>query len=277
MIPAGRAPDGRAPHLSRYLTRVPDPGATLRLFCLHHAGGAASSFRGFQSQLGSQTQVVPVQLPGRETRAGEPRVLDMDALVNDLDHALDPYLSDGASQPYALYGHSMGALIAYRLVRHRASTGAALPSMLLVGAHPAPHRPHRLRHVPDVPQNELVQWLSSIGGLSHQMLRHPEWLRWAVDLVRDDLTLTASHQPQVAGPVPCPIQVFTGSDDPLVSPADASAWADQTLSSCEVHTINGGHFFTRDHGMTDFFDCLAGVLHNGALLPNRSLLGRTLL
>ncbi|WP_157877809.1 thioesterase II family protein [Streptomyces kanamyceticus] len=257
------------------MTQRPAPEAALRLFCLHHAGGAASSFRGWQAQLGPRVQVVPVQLPGRETRVREPRPRTMDALVHELDQALDPFLSDSALQPYAFYGHSMGALIGYRLVRHRAAMGASLPSMLLVGAHPAPHRPHPLRGVPDVPQKELARWLSDIGGLSPQLLRHPEWLRWAVDLVRDDLTLTASHRVHAVGPVPCPIHVFAGSDDPLVPPAEASAWAEHSLSSCEVHTIRGGHFFTRDHGMTDFFDRLAGVLHKGAYLHNRSLLGRT--
>ncbi|MGO4755626.1 thioesterase II family protein, partial [Streptomyces sp. 2MCAF27] len=273
MAPAGldTASDTAAAPLSPYLIRQPDPEAGLLLFCLHHAGGAASWFRGWQAQLGPVADVVPVQLPGRERRVHEPRMRELDLLVPELDRVLDPYLSAAGSQPYALYGHSMGALIAYRLIRHRAEAGRSLPVMLLAGAHPAPQQPQGLRDVPDLSEGELVEWLVRIGGLSRQLLCHPEWLQWAVSLVRDDLALCASHRPEDADPLPCPVHVFTGSDDPLVSAAEASAWAEQSLVSCDVHVFPGGHFFPRDAGMEEFFDRLSGVLSHGALLHHRSL------
>ncbi len=261
--------------LSPYLTVRPEEGARLRLFCLHHAGGAASWFRGWQAQLGSDVEVLPVQLPGRERRVHEPRFREMDLLVRELDRALDPYLSQAGTQPYALYGHSMGALIAYRLARHRAAEGRSTPVTLLAGAHPAPHRPQRLREVPDVSEGELVEWLVGIGGLSRQLLCHPEWLRWALSLIRDDLALCVSHRPEDVDPLPCPLHVFTGRDDPLVTPEDAGAWAELTSASCDVHQIPGGHFFPRDAGMDEFFDRLSGVLNLWAPLHHRSLSGRT--
>jgi surfactin synthase thioesterase subunit len=260
--------------LSPYLTVRPGADARLRLFCLHHAGGAASWFRGWQARLGPEVEVLPVQLPGRERRVNEPRVRDMDVLVRELDRALDPYLSQ-ADTPYALYGHSMGALVAYRLARHRAAGGRPTPVTLLAGAHPAPQRPQRLRGVPDVPEGELVEWLVGIGGLSRQLLCHSEWLRWALSLVRDDLALCASHRPGDVDRLPFPLHVYTGRDDPLVTPEDAAAWAELTSVSCDVHQIPGGHFFPRDAGMDDFFDRLSGVLSLRTLLHHRSLPGRT--
>ncbi|MFD8203432.1 thioesterase II family protein [Streptomyces sp. NPDC059701] len=271
---APSAGDTAVVELSPYLTVRPGARARLRLFCLHHAGGAASWFRGWQAQLGPDVEVLPVQLPGRERRVQEPRVRDMDVLVRELDRALDPYLS-GSDAPYALYGHSMGALVAYRLARHRAAEGRSTPVTLLAGAHPAPQRPQRLREVPDVSEGELVEWLVGIGGLSRQMLCHSEWLRWALSLVRDDLALCASHDPGDVDRLALPLHVFAGHDDPLVTPEDAGAWAELTSVSCDVHPIPGGHFFPRDAGMDDFFDRLSGVLSLWAPVHPCSLSGRT--
>ncbi|MBQ0891361.1 thioesterase [Streptomyces sp. RM72] len=259
---------------SPWLTVRPGAEVGLRLFCLHHAGGAASWFRDWQARLGPEVQVLPVQLPGRERRVQEPRVRDMDVLVRELDRELDPYLSQ-PEVPYALYGHSMGALVAYRLARHRAAEGRSMPVVLLAGAHPAPQRPQRLREVPEVSEGELVEWLVGIGGLSRQLLHHSEWLRWALSLVRDDLALCASHDPGDVDRLPLPLHVFTGHDDPLVTAGDAEAWAELTSVSCDVHRLPGGHFFPRDAGVDDFFDRLSGVLSHGTPFDHRSLSGRT--
>jgi surfactin synthase thioesterase subunit len=250
-----RAADG-------YLTREPDPNARMWLLCLHHAGGAASAFHDWQARLGPDVCVLPVQLPGREARVRESRVRSMRVLVERLDDALDPYLSDRAAPPFALYGHSMGALVGFRLAQRRAARGARLPTRLAVGAHPAPHRAHRLHGVPELPQRQLVDLLREIGGLPPELLRHPEWLDHALALIRDDLRVCAAdardERPQQ--PLPCPIDVFAGRDDPLLPVAEAAAWARHTSAACVVHAVRGGHFFTRDQGAPEFFLQLAGVL-----------------
>ena len=91
------------------------PAARLRLFCFHHAGGSAALYRELREELAPDIDVLPVQLPGREGRVDDVLPNRMDALVAELDEQLDTVLA----APYALYGHSMGALIAYELTRHR--------------------------------------------------------------------------------------------------------------------------------------------------------------
>jgi surfactin synthase thioesterase subunit len=245
-----------------YLTREPDPRARMWLLCLHHAGGAASAFHDWQARLGPDVCVLPVQLPGREARVRETRVRRMRVLVERLDDALEPYLSEDSAPPFAVYGHSMGGLVGFRLAQRRAARGARLPVRLMVGAHPAPHRPHRLHRVPDLPRQQLVDLLTDIGGLPPELLRHPEWLDHALALIRDDLRVCAddAHDQRAQEPLPCPIDVFAGRDDPLLPVAEAAAWAQHTSAACVVHAVRGGHFFTHDPSGSEFFRQLAGVL-----------------
>lgn len=267
------------------LPRQPDPtAAPLRLFCFHHAGGAASSFSGWQERLGREVAVVPVQLPGREHRVREPRLRDFARLVDELDEALDPLLD----APYVLYGHSMGGIVAHELTRRRVERGLTPPRQLLVGACPPPHRPPADDGVPPERRTdeELTAWMSGLGGLPELVRRYPEWLKLAVDVLRDDLSLVHSRTagqtagqnsgqtsgrtsgrtpPQTWGqtsgrsadrstgpgaghahePLPVPIRALAGSSDPLVPPGLAAEWARHTTADFRVFTLAGGHFFHR--------------------------------
>ncbi|MEU4173853.1 alpha/beta fold hydrolase [Streptomyces sp. NPDC026589] len=225
-----------------YLVRPPDPEAPLRLFCFHHAGGTASIYNGWDRALAPGISVVPVQLPGRERRVREPRVVDLGTLVTQLQHHLGPHLD----APYALYGHSMGALVAYALTRARHAAGQRLPDRLLVGAYPAPHRQPVLTGTRDMTEEQLSELLVDIGGMSPLLLQYPEWRTAALELIRDDLQICHRHRHTTAPPLPCPVDALTGTEDPLLTRAQAAEWADHAGGEFAVHGIPGGHLFLRD-------------------------------
>jgi surfactin synthase thioesterase subunit len=217
-------------------------GADIRLFCFHHAGGAASAYNAWQEELGPRVSVLPVQLPGRERRAAEPRFTDIDALVADLDRGLDPLLD----APYAFYGHSMGAIVAYNLALLRAARGRSLPVRLMVGAYPPPHLLAPITDALNLSDEQLTRWLLDIGGMSELMLGYPDWVRSALALLRDDLRVCQSHQPPGDRPLPCPIDVFAGDRDPLLALDTVAGWSPHTTAECQVHVIPGGHFFLHE-------------------------------
>jgi surfactin synthase thioesterase subunit len=231
-----------SPERTPYLPQAPDAAAPLRLFCFHHAGGSASVFNGWRQALGPAVSVVPVQLPGREKRFGEPRVRHLPTLVRELDTHLDPYLR----QPYAFYGHSMGALLAYTLTSRRAAAGRSLPERLVVGALPAPHRPHVLADTDGLDDEEFTRRLVDLGGISPTLLDYPRWLAAAARLARDDLRLVQGPPLTAWEPLPCPIEVFTGEDDPLMREGDADEWFHYTRATFRVTRLPGGHFFPWD-------------------------------
>ncbi|MFC5663844.1 thioesterase II family protein [Kitasatospora misakiensis] len=230
------------PTATPYLAPAAGTDAELRLFCFHHAGGAASAYTGWQERLGPRISVLPVQLPGRERRAAEPRFTRIDALVADLDRQLDPLLD----APYAFYGHSMGALVAYRLTLLRAARGRSLPERLMVGAYPPPHLLAPIADALNLDDRDLARWLVDTGGMSELVLRYPDWVRSALELLRDDLRVCQSHRPAGEPPLPCPIDVFAGEQDPLLPIDRVDGWARHTTAGCEVHALPGGHFFLHE-------------------------------
>lgn len=219
--------------MTPYLDRLPRSSHAPRLFCFHHAGGGASAYAGWRAALAPHLDVFPVQLPGREGRASEPPFRDLDALVADLDVHLGPFLRE----PFLFYGHSMGALVAYRLTQHRVETGQSGPGALVVGGYPPPDQE------PPLGDAEMAAVRGEVTGF---LGRFPRWARAASALLEHDIALVDSHYPELRTPLPIPIHVLTGSADPLMSPTEARGWARHTDAGCAVHIVPGGHLFTRD-------------------------------
>ncbi|TDV54827.1 thioesterase II family protein [Actinophytocola oryzae] len=223
------------PTTTPYLDRPPFDDDRPRLFCFHHAGGGASAFAGWRNALAKHLDVFPVQLPGREGRVAEPAVRDIDALVADLDEHLGPFLR----QPFLFYGHSMGALVAYRLTHYRVRTGQSTPDALVVGGYPPPDQDPPMR-------DDSAELNAVLGELTGRLGRFPRWVDAAKALLSDDIALVESHEPVKRPPLPVPIHMLTGTHDPLMTPTDALGWARHTSAHCRVHIVPGGHLFTRD-------------------------------
>lgn len=218
---------------------APARAGSLRMLCFHHAGGGASLYRGWQRAIGPHVAVCPVLLPGRERRAAEPRFTELDALIADLD----AQLGDLLAAPHVLFGHSMGALVAYRLACHRRARGATLPRALLVSSYPAPHLAAAM---PAVDGEALRGLLTGIGGLAPELLDWPGGVSELLAVTRDDLRLCAGHRDRGEPPLPCPIHVFGADADALVGEADLRAWERHGPAPVELHVLAGDHFSIRD-------------------------------
>jgi surfactin synthase thioesterase subunit len=153
----------------------------------------------------------------------------------------------------------MGGLIAYRLTLAVAAAGDPGPDRLLLGGCQAPGRSNDLVAAQHKPEPELAADLMALGGMSPMLRDYPDWRRAAVDLVRADLRLCATGMPP-AGRVGCPVHVFTGVDDPLVSVADARAWQEFTTDTCAVHQLPGGHLFLLGDTAGALLDRIAAAL-----------------
>ncbi|WP_406428077.1 thioesterase II family protein [Streptomyces sp. NBC_00147] len=245
------------PGSSRTQERIQDRGRPpVRLLCFHHAGGSPVSFLGWQRALGEAVDVVPVSLPGREVDGASRRYDDMDSLARALEDELGPVLET----PYLVYGHSMGALVAYRLALRRARLARRTPERLLVGAYPAPHLPHPLAHGAHLSDEDLSALLLDLSQLPERLTADRQWLNERVRLIRADLRLCGTHRGQrPPDALPCPIDVFTGAADPLVNTEAAHAWAFHSRKECTVHVLPGGHFFPRESKFS-FFERLRPII-----------------
>lgn len=130
----------------------------LRLFCFHHAGGTASFFREWSSLLGNDVEVIAVQLPGRENRRDEKMCTCMDALTGDLEQAMAGQLD----KPFAFFGHSLGALVAFELARCLELSRQPGPSHLYVSARIAPQCSDSLPPIGRFTDDELLRNFSCV-------------------------------------------------------------------------------------------------------------------
>jgi surfactin synthase thioesterase subunit len=214
------------------------------LICFHHAGGGSASFHPLRralADIGAEATLRVVTLPGRESRRDEPRHVDAESCVQALAEELEEHLS----RPHVLLGHSMGALLAYGLSQHRISRGLRPPEAVIVASSRAPHRPAPAQNLQRIDDHQLAVQLARYGGLPIEVLSRPEWIALLMPTVRDDLRIVQTFRPSDEPPLPCPLHIFGGIDDPLV-PADAlAAWSALSEEPRPVRFYSGGHFLFR--------------------------------
>lgn len=218
----------------------------LPLFCLPHAGGGASAFRTWQGTIAG-VAVRPVQPPGREARLREPGYERMAPLVA----TLAPVLLDAAGErPYAVYGHSLGALVGFELLREIRRLGGRAPAQLIVSGCVAPHCAFDdgppVRHMT---RPEVVAMMRDLGGTPHWLLADPSAVDMILPAVRADFTVKETYAYRDEPPLPTPITVLASTDDPRAGHDLQARWAEQTTAGCAVHMLAGGHFavFQQSH------------------------------
>jgi surfactin synthase thioesterase subunit len=217
----------------------------VELVCFHHAGGAAASFHPLRRALAAMdidVTLTTIKLPGRDSRCDESRHVDADACVQGLADELDDLLS----RPHILLGHSMGALLAYSLAQQRISRGMRAPESVIVAACCAPHLRGPVHHLPLGDDHQLAAELVRYGGLPAEVLSRPEWLELLMPVVRDDLRICQSYRPSGEPPLPCPLHIFGGRDDPLAPPDTLAAWSHHSAQPHPVRVFAGDHFLFRE-------------------------------
>ncbi|MEV0174413.1 alpha/beta fold hydrolase [Streptomyces sp. NPDC050803] len=223
------------------------PGATrdaVRLFCFPPAGGSASLFAPWRERFLPHIDVCTVQLPGREERRAEPAHTEAGLLVEELTAALAVCQEDG--RPYAFFGHSLGAALAYNVACGLEAKGVPGPRALIVSGRRSPYAPRRAVRSHSLDDDAFVAWLVDIGGVPSAFLGRPETYKFFLPLLRADFAVDESYAPSVPGPgVRCPVLAVTGKDDPIATPADLGAWAGVTQGAFEQREFEGGHFYLK--------------------------------
>ena len=230
------------------------PRGRLRLFCFPHAGGGTSAYLPWKTSL-EAFSVCPVRLPGHESRAAEKPVESMTAVVRLLADAIEPWVTD----PFAFFGHSMGAGIAFELTRELRRRGKPMPATLAVSGTRAPQLRQGWVPPPPPSDEELVAQLRRLEGVPADVLEHPEALALMLPALRADLLLFRQYTYSVEEPLPVPIAAYAGAGDPNVRPEQVQAWGEQTSAGFEFREFPGGHFFLFQPGM-DFPAVLADSL-----------------
>lgn len=214
------------------------PDAEMILFCLPYAGGGASVFRRWPAALRPRIAVRALQLPGRENRYSEPPRIDPDNLARTI--------AQRADRPYALYGHSMGARLAYEVIRALRRHGAPLPDRLYVGGCHPPHCQDPLVRIAHLPDDGFTAELLALGGTPREVFDHRELRDLVLPVLRSDFTWLARYRHTREPALPIPVVAFAGAADRIAEPTAMLGWAQHTSASFQLHTLPGRHFFLHE-------------------------------
>ncbi len=228
---------------SRWLSRPrPEPTAPLRLWCFPYAGAGAAAWHPWAAPLAGTADLVAIRLPGRESRLMETPATRVGPLVDALVAEIAPY----SHEPYALCGHSLGALLAYETARRLRSAGHPAPVALIASGARAPHCPRTEPDLHTLPDDAFIDQVDRrYQGIPKELLANREFLELFLPALRGDLAMFETYAHTPAEPLAAPLLALGGTEDPRVSHDQTLAWQEHTTGPFEAEFFAGGHFFTQ--------------------------------
>jgi len=219
--------------------RRPNSSAALRLFCFPYSGADASVFIRWADGLPATVELCPVQLPGRGARLSEPPLTDVYPLAEACAEGLLPWLD----KPFALFGHSLGALVAFELARYLERRHGLAPVHLFASGCDAPQLPERETNMHHLPDAEFIKALRRLQGTPEAVLADPELRDLVLPILRADFTICETYEYRHGPPLACAISAYGGLRDAYVGRERLEAWRIQTSGPFTVRMFPGDHFF----------------------------------
>jgi|SRR5687767_14685738 len=222
----------------RFVCKRPVKDPALRLFCFPYAGGGVVAFRQWPDRLPPRVEMHVLEMPGREMRLHEPGFIHVDPLVRAIDASIKPYLHE----PFAFFGHSMGALVSFELARFLRREHSVEPAGLFPSGRPAPQLPIDLITY-NLPEKEFIEDIRRRGGTPDEVLDHPELLQLVLPTLRADFQLCQTYEYKHEPPFKSAVTVYGGLNDQFGDRRELDLWSEQTTGPFEVRMFPGDHFF----------------------------------
>ncbi|MFF2192589.1 thioesterase II family protein [Streptomyces sp. NPDC058157] len=220
-----------------------DPHAVPVLVVLPHAGGNASYYFPLSRDLAGHAEVLTIQYPGRQERLAEPGPDTIAGLADGVERALEPW----RERPLVLFGHSMGAVLAYELTRRLEASGAGPRGLILSGRRsPLVPRQDDLHTLDD---EALLAHVQALSGTDAGLLADPDFRALILPALRSDYHAVGTYRHAPGPPLRTPVSVLCGESDPRTSVAEAMGWRELTQGAFTFRGFPGGHFYlAAEHG-----------------------------
>lgn len=211
----------------------------MRLFCFPYAGGSAMVFQKWHRVFPEHVEICAIQYPGRGNRLKEQPFTSSRPLAQEVTEALLPVLD----LPFAFFGHSMGALIAFDVTRELRRRQKPLPSQLFLSGSRAPHLRLQDQAAFDLPEPEFIEELRRLNGTPNEVLENAELMALMIPMLRADFSVAQGYEFVEEMPLSCPMSVYGGTDDPSVSITELEGWREQTTGAFSLQMFAGDHFY----------------------------------
>jgi medium-chain acyl-[acyl-carrier-protein] hydrolase len=220
---------------------APSPGISTRLFCLPYAGGSSAIYREWQKQVVPKVQICPVELPGRGRRSTESLPVSIPELASEIASSLHAH----EKTPFALFGHSMGAGIAYEIARNLEASGNRSLSCLIVSGSRAPFLPRIKPALSNLSDADFLDHIRQLNGTPPEVLANAELMSVVLPILRSDFKICEEYELKEKHPLRTPITALAGEEDPDISNADVEAWGTLTTGRFGTRKFPGDHFFIK--------------------------------
>lgn len=218
--------------------------ARVRLLCFPYSGRGARLYRSWERVLGAHIELCSVQLPGRETRIREPRVVRMSPLVDAMMNSIIEILD----KPFVVFGYSAGALIAFEIASRISRCRPDMLAGLIVASRPGPDLKPERKVIHSLTEAAFIEYILNLGGTSAEVLADPELRNIVLPILRSDFELAETYEYLPSRPLDCPIFVYAGEDDQYLTNRDCQAWQSHSTREVKIRFFKGGHFFIEECG-----------------------------
>jgi medium-chain acyl-[acyl-carrier-protein] hydrolase len=225
--------------VSFFVRPCPHPNPSLRLIVFHHAGGSAAMYYPMSAELPADWELLILDLPGRGKRYTAEPLRTAPELVACALEDVRPWLD----VPVALFGHSLGAILAAELGRECMQLGAT-PVWVGVSGRVAPTLQAQTRRLNELDDESLLAEIMALGGTPGRLHEVPELREHFLRVVRADIAVLESYQPAPdRAALGCPVSAFAGASDMWAPPATMRPWARETSGDFQLRVFEGDHFY----------------------------------
>ncbi|WP_025847247.1 thioesterase II family protein [Paenibacillus ehimensis] len=216
------------------------------LYCIPYAGGSGHAIYGrWAEELDPRIQLHPLELAGHGRRMGQTLDASVATAVADMLRTLRPRI---AFRPYAIYGHSMGTVLAYELAAAIREAGLPEPVALFQSGRLPPHHAYLNNEMHLLPDEVFLDKIKRLGGTPPELFESKELVRLFLPILRNDYRMIEQYRCKLPhARFDANVVFLYSDDDPLVTKPYIYDWEQYTASSFEVHAFRGGHFFLNEH------------------------------
>ncbi|WBW96392.1 thioesterase II family protein [Oceanirhabdus sp. W0125-5] len=214
------------------------------LFCLPYAGGSEAIYYNWKGFLSNSIELHPIELKGRGRRYNQEFYTDIDEAVNDIYNLIKEKIEENE---YAIYGHSMGSLLAYELYYKIASMGKRMPKHIFFSGYSAPGSIKEREITYTLPDYEFMNKIIELGGTQKEILENKELLELFIPILRNDIKILEKYKyKDREEKINCDISILNGSKD-SIKINEITEWRNHTSKKCNIYTFTGNHFFINDN------------------------------
>lgn len=213
-----------------------------RLICFPHAGGGSTCYKALSNAISSECDVVSVVLPGRESRITEQPFTDIETIIPPLFEALESEMQE----PFSLFGHSYGSILAFEMARKASSLGLPIRSLIVSGRRSA-HLGRRELLLHKLPPQEFMAAIRHLNGTPDEILKDEAMMSLFLPCLKADLQTNEMYSPLTGRMLQCPVHAIMGRDDTEVNESELLAWRELTSGLFSHTVLEGGHFYLQTH------------------------------